>query len=126
LELIYKTRKLVKPEDLNPRGTLFGGRVLEWLDEEAAIFAMCKLNSNDVVTKAISEINFKQTAKKGDIIEFGMGLSSIGNTSISITCDIRNKNTQESILHVEKITFVLLDENDKPKKHNLLPIKHNH
>jgi acyl-CoA hydrolase len=35
----FHARKLVKPEDLNnPRGTLFDGRLLEWIDEEAAIY----------------------------------------------------------------------------------------
>ena len=32
----FHTRKWVKPEDLNPNGTLFGGRLLAWIDEEAA------------------------------------------------------------------------------------------
>ena len=26
----YNTRKWVKPEDLNPNNSLFGGRLLEW------------------------------------------------------------------------------------------------
>jgi len=31
----FYSRKWVKPEDLNPRGSLFGGRLLSWIDEEA-------------------------------------------------------------------------------------------
>ncbi len=31
----FRTRKLIKPEDLNARGTLFGGQMLKWIDEEA-------------------------------------------------------------------------------------------
>ena len=34
----FHTRKWVKPEDLNPNGTLFGGRLLAWIDEEAALY----------------------------------------------------------------------------------------
>jgi hypothetical protein len=30
----FHTRKWVKPEDLNPNGTLFGGSLLRWIDEE--------------------------------------------------------------------------------------------
>ena len=30
----YNTRKWIKPEDLNPNHTLFGGRLLQWIDEE--------------------------------------------------------------------------------------------
>jgi acyl-CoA hydrolase len=113
----YRTRKLIKPGDLNPRGTLFGGRILEWIDEEAAIFAICQLNSPNIVTKAMSEINFVTTGKLGDVIEFGMELASVGTTSITIACDVRNKQTKQSIIRIDKIVFVLLDEEGKPKSH---------
>jgi len=115
----YRTRKIVKPGDLNPRGTLFGGRVLEWVDEEAAIFAICQMKSPNIVTKAMSEVNFVRTAKQGDIIEFGMDLVSIGNTSITIACDVRCKTTKETIIKIDKIVFVLLDEEGKPTPHNI-------
>ena len=39
----FRTRKLIKPEDLNARGTLFGGQMLKWIDEEASIFTNCQL-----------------------------------------------------------------------------------
>jgi acyl-CoA hydrolase len=113
----YRTRKLIKPADLNPRGTLFGGRLLEWIDEEAAIFAICQLGSPNIVTKAMSEINFVTTGKLGDVVEFGMELVSVGVTSITLTCDVRNKQTKQSIIKIDKIVFVLLDENGKPKPH---------
>lgn len=113
----YRTRKLVKPGDLNSRRTLFGGQVLKWIDEEAAIFAICQLGSPNIVTKAMSEINFVSTAALGDIIEFGMDLVSVGTTSITIACDVRNKITKQSIIRIDKIVFVLLDENGKPKPH---------
>jgi hypothetical protein len=115
----YRTRKIVKPGDLNPRGTLFGGKVLEWIDEEAAIFAICQLGSPNIVTKAMSEVNFVRTAKQGDIIEFGMELIDIGTTSITIACDVRCKATKETIIKIDKAVFVLLDEAGKPLAHNL-------
>jgi acyl-CoA hydrolase len=117
----YRTRKLIKPEDLNPRRTLFGGKVLQWIDEEAAIFAICQLDSSNIVTKAMSAINFVSTAVVGDIIEFGMELVKVGNTSITIACDVRNKITKQSIIRIDKIVFVLLDENGKPKPHGKQP-----
>ena len=113
----YRTRKLVKPEDLNTRRTLFGGQVLKWIDEEAAIFAVCQLGSSNIVTKAMSEVNFVSTAVMGDILEFGMELVSVGTTSITIACDVRNKMTKQSVIRIDKIVFVLLDENGKPTPH---------
>lgn len=50
----FHTRKWVKPEDLNPNGTLFGGSLLRWIDEEAAIYAIIQLGNQRVVTKYIS------------------------------------------------------------------------
>jgi acyl-CoA thioesterase YciA len=116
--MIYRTRKLIKPEDLNPRGTLFGGRLLQWIDEEAAIYAICQLDSSNIVTKIMSEIDFVATAKSGDVIEFGMDLVKFGTTSVTICCDVRNKKTKQSIIKIDKIVFVLLDENGRPKAHN--------
>ena len=113
----YRTRKLIKPEDLNPRRTLFGGRVLQWIDEEAAIFAICQLGSANIVTKAMSEINFVSTAVVGDIIEFGMDLVKFGTTSVTVACDVRNKITKQSIVKIDEIVFVLLNEEVKPTPH---------
>ena len=113
----YRTRKIVKPGDLNPRGTLFGGRVLEWIDEEAAIFAICQLGSPNIVTKAMSEINFVSSANTGDIIEIGCELVSFGTTSITIACEVRNKDTKQTIIRIDSIVFVLLNENGRPKPH---------
>lgn len=113
----FYSRKWVKPEDLNPNGTLFGGSLLRWIDEEAAIFASCQLDNNRVVTKYISEINFVHPAQKGDIIEMGMEAIKFGTTSITFRCEVRNKQTKASIISIDKIIFVNLDENGKPAPH---------
>ena len=65
----FNTRKWVKPEDLNPNGMLFGGRLLAWIDEEAALYTVIQLENPKIVTKFMSEINFMASAKKGDIVE---------------------------------------------------------
>jgi hypothetical protein len=39
----FYTRKWVKPQDLNAHGTLFGGSLLSWIDEEAAIYSIIQL-----------------------------------------------------------------------------------
>ena len=61
--MIYRTRKIVKYEDLNPRGTLFGGQLLKWIDEEASVYAICQIGDRMVVTKAMSKIDFLRNAK---------------------------------------------------------------
>lgn len=124
--MIYRTRKLIKPEDLNSRGTLFGGQLLKWIDEEASIYTMCQLTRItypayiNIVTKGMSEINFLKPAKVGDIIEIGCELIKFGTTSISIRCEVRNKQTEDIIINIEKITFVLLNEKGRPTPHGFI------
>jgi len=113
----FYTRKWVKPEDLNPNGTLFGGTLLRWIDEEAVIYAIVQLGNPHVVTKFISEINFVSSAKKGDIIELGIQAISFGKTSITLCCEVRNKITRKSILTIDKLVFVNVDENGVPVEH---------
>ena len=105
----FHTRKWVKPEDLNANGTLFGGSLLKWIDEEAAIYAIVQLENPKVVTKYISEINFISASRQGDIIELGITATEFGRTSITLRCEVRNKITRKSILTIDKIVFVNLD-----------------
>ena len=113
-----------KPEDLNARNTLFGGTLLQWIDEEAGIYAMTKLDSRSVVTKYMSEINFMSTALEGDIIEIGIDVVKFGVTSISLNCEVRNKMTHESIVTVDNIIMVNLDEHGNPKAHGKTKIEY--
>lgn len=113
----FHTRKWVKPEDLNPNGSLFGGKLLSWIDEEAVIYAIVQLSNPNVVTKYISEINFVSSAKQGDIIELGIKATNFGNTSITMRCEVRNKITRKTILSIDKLVFVNLDEEGNPKPH---------
>lgn len=113
----FHTRKWVKPEDLNPNETLFGGRLLQWIDEEAVIYAIVQLENKHVVTKYVSEINFISAPKQGDIIEIGILATEFGRTSITLKCEVRNKMTRDPILTIDKLIFVNLDENGKPAPH---------
>jgi acyl-CoA hydrolase len=113
----FHTRKWVKPEDLNPNHTLFGGRLLQWIDEEAVIYAIIQLENPHVVTKYVSEINFIQAPRQGDIIEIGIVATEFGRSSITMRCEVRNKLTRAPILTIDKLVFVNLDETGKPKPH---------
>ena len=89
----FHTRKWIKPQDLNPNRSLFGGRLLEWIDEEAALYAIIQLENPRTVTKYISEIDFKASAREGDIIEIGLEPVKFGTASLTLKCEVRNKMT---------------------------------
>ncbi|MBV7316738.1 acyl-CoA thioesterase [Shewanella sp. NIFS-20-20] len=115
----YYSRRWVKPEHLNPVNTLFGGQLLSWIDEEAAIFASCQMKSNFHVTKIISEINFLTPARQGDVLEFGLEVIHMGLTSITIACHVRNKESGLAVVSIDKIVFVNLDAQGKPTPHGI-------
>ncbi|MEQ9310459.1 MAG: hotdog domain-containing protein [Balneolaceae bacterium] len=115
----FFSRKLIKPQDLNAHGTLFGGTVLSWIDEEAAIFVLCQLGKGNIVTKYMSEINFVNSAKLGEVIEIGMETVKFGTTSITVKCEVRTKFEKNTIITIDEIVFVHLDEFGRPLSHNI-------
>lgn len=114
----FLSRRLVMPNDLNYANSLFGGRALEWIDEEAAIYAICQLETNCLVTKHIGEISFESPALQGDVVEFGLATKKVGKTSITVTCLVRNKVTKKTICLADDIVFVKLDPDTR------LPMPH--
>jgi len=115
----FLTRKLVKPEDLNANNTLFGGRLLEWVDEEAAIYAAIEARHKRVVTKSISAINFIAPARQGDVVEIGVALKRVGKTSITLEVQVRDLTSHNIIVNIDEMVFVCVDETGRPVRHTL-------
>jgi acyl-CoA hydrolase len=109
----FLSRRLILPNDLNYANSLFGGRALAWIDEEAAIYAICQLETNCLVTKHIGAINFESPAQQGDVVEFGLSTKAVGRSSITITCVMRNKATKKTICLADDIVFVQVDPETK-------------
>ncbi len=120
----FHTRKWVKPEDLNPNGTLFGGRLLQWIDEELGIYAIIQLEIPRTVTKFMSEIDFVSSAKQGDIIEIGIEVVKFGSSSITLNCEVRNKLTHKTIIEIDKIIMVSLGDDGKPMSHGKTKVEY--
>lgn len=118
----FYTRRWVRPEDLNANGTLFGGSLLKWIDEEAAIYAIVQLGNERCVTKFYSEINFVSSAWQGDLIEMGLVATKFGRTSLTMSCIVRNMITRKTILTINEIVFVNLGSDGKPAPHGFTEI----
>ncbi len=113
----YHSRMWVRPENLNANGTLFGGHLLSWIDEQTALYAIVQLGNERVVTKYMSEINFVSSAWQGDIIELGVFPVKFGRTSLTLQCNVRNMVTRASIITIDRIVMVSLDEQGRPMEH---------
>lgn len=116
-DVAFRSRRWVRPEDLNAHGTLFGGSLLRWIDEEAAIYAIIQLGNPRAVTKYMSEIDFASSAVQGDLVEIGIRATAFGTTSLTMRAEVRNMITRARILTIEKIVFVSVDAEGNPLPH---------
>jgi acyl-CoA hydrolase len=121
-DIRFRTQKWVRPEDLNANGTLFGGSLLKWIDEEATIYAIVQMGNRRVVTKIMSEINFVASAQEGDIIEMGLTATEFGRTSLTMRAEVRNMITRNSILTIDRIVFVNLGDDGRPAPHGFTEV----
>ena len=113
----FLTRKLVTPADLNPRGTLHGGQLLKWIGEEGGIHAAIELETGLMVTKFISEIDFKYPVLEGDVVEIGMQTLEIGKTSATLACDVRSLQADRVVCSIDKMVYVRVNKYGLPKRH---------
>ncbi|GAA0790092.1 MULTISPECIES: acyl-CoA thioesterase [Pseudomonadati] len=115
----YLSRHLILPIHLNNSQALCCGQLLTWINEQATIFASCQMKSQCHVAKLISEINFMTPALAGDILEFGFECVSLGQSSVTIRCKVRNKVTQSPIASIDKMVFVNINANGLPIPHGM-------
>jgi len=88
-------RKLVMPKDLNPANRLFGGQMMSWIDEAAALYVMCFAKTKNLVTLKVSEVIFKEPVEQGDFLIFEASTKEIGTTSISVSIEVYKKDIQD-------------------------------
>lgn len=124
LQMRFRSRKWVKPEDLNPNGSLFGGQLLAWIDEELALYSIVQLENPRIVTKHMSEINFISSARQGDIIEIGIEIVKFGKTSLTLKSEARNMMTRETIITINNVTMVNLGPDGKPAPHGKTEVEY--
>ncbi|GLC90005.1 acyl-CoA thioesterase [Lysinibacillus piscis] len=108
---------LILPPDTNHHHSIFGGKVLAYIDEIAAITSM-KHAKGQVVTASIDSVDFLSAAYVGDILEIESVVSSTGRTSIEVYVRVvsRNIETGEEKLTTESfVTMVAVDENGRPR-----------
>lgn len=108
----------VFPDDLNPHGTLFGGRALQIADSLAAIVS--KRHSGTIcVTLGIDSVRFISPARRGDILVCKSSVNRAWNTSLEVGVKILSEDfrtlEQREIL-TAYFTFVAVDDDHKPMR----------
>ncbi|MBK6765854.1 MAG: acyl-CoA thioesterase [bacterium] len=106
--------KLCMVQNLGVNGTLFGGNMMAWVDEAAAIFAHEFTGERYMVTLKFGEFEFHHPVREGDIVHFYCMNPKIGRTSISF--EIEADKTDGTVVVRTSAVFVALDEAGKPKQ----------
>lgn len=108
--------RLVLPPDTNHLNTIFGGKVLSYIDEIAALTAM-KHAKSAVVTASIDSVDFLSSAKVGDSLTLEAFVSYTGTSSmevyVKVTAHDIIKNT-ERLTTESFLTMVAVNEQGKP------------
>ena len=102
--------------DINGQGRLFGGRLLAWIDEIAAIAATRHAGVN-VTTAAIEHLEFKCGAYLNDVLVLIANVTHVGRTSIEVRVDTYIENQETGFRYAINrafLTEVCIDESGKP------------
>ena len=107
---------LVQPTHLNGGMRLFGGTLLNWIDEVAAIVAMRHAGVKTVTTAAIDQLEFKAGAYLNDLIVLVGYVVHTGTTSMEVRVDTYVESTDGMRRPINRayIVLVALDEKNRP------------
>lgn len=107
---------LIQPSDLNGGNRLFGGALLNWIDEVAAIVAMRHAGVKTVTTASIDHLEFKSGAYLNDLIVLIGYVIYTGTTSIEVRVDtyVESTDGMRRVINRANIILVALDEHDTP------------
>jgi len=123
LRVVHATHSFtVFPEDLNYKGSLFGGKILAEMDI-AGIKPIRRMlymtDCDNLVTARIDRVDFLKPAKLSDLIEMTATIFKLGKTSISVYVNVTKEDETGLIEKIcdALLVYVALKDN-KPHPHN--------
>lgn len=113
--LVVKT-SIVLPPDTNNVGTMFGGKLMAYIDDVASISAM-RHSRRDVVTASTDSVDFLHPIHKGHSVNLESFVTFTGRTSMEVIVKVVEEDLltgKENLCAISFLTFVAIDENGKP------------
>ena len=113
-----ETVHMVRPSHLNAAGRLFGGTLMQWLDEVAGLVAKRHTRSN-VITASVDNLKFIHGAYEGEMVVIVGKVTYVGNTSLEVRTDTYVEHLEDGSrypINRAYFTMVALDEMDRPKR----------
>jgi acyl-CoA hydrolase len=120
-------RHLVKYPECNATQNLFGGQMLAWVDEGAAMYAACQMKTDRLVTRKVGEIDFRVPVPLGYVCNIYARTKKEGNTSLTVTVTVTRRTFDgtgsEDVVCETDVVFVALDADGKPTPWTKTPPK---
>ena len=110
-----ETVHIVRPNHLNGANRLFGGILMQWIDEVAGIVAKRHSMCN-VTTASVDNLTFLHGAYQNDMIVIKGKLTWVGNTSMEVCVDtyVETLDGKRDRINNAHFMMVALDENNMP------------
>lgn len=114
-ESLVETVHIVRPNHLNGANRLFGGILMQWIDEVAGIVAKRHSKCN-VTTAAVDNLTFLHGAYQNDLVVIKGKITWVGKSSMEICVDTYVENRQGERQRINNAYFILiaLDDDGKP------------
>jgi acyl-CoA hydrolase len=108
--------EIVFPNDANPLGNIFGGRVMQLIDIVGSISAMrhCR---NAVVTASMDRLDFVSPAYVGQILILQASVNFVARTSMEVGVKVTAENPLTGERHhtgSAYLTYVAIDKSGHP------------
>jgi acyl-CoA hydrolase len=106
------------PTDANVLGNVFGGAIMRYMDEVAAIVAWRHAGRN-CVTASIDRMNFWKPVYVGNVLILKAAVNYVGETSMEVGVRIEAQDTATGkLVHTGScyLTYVGIDEKRRPVK----------
>lgn len=108
--------QVVQPQDANPMGVAFGGKVVQWMDLAGAV-AATRHARQPVVTASIDHLSFLAPIRIGNFVVIRAAVNYAGRTSMEVGVTIESEDPlsgQRTRTTRGYLTFVALDASGKP------------
>ena len=108
--------EIVFPNDANPLGNIFGGRVMQLIDIIGSVSAMrhCR---NSVVTASMDKLDFLSPAYVGEILILQASVNYVARTSMEVGVKVTAENPltgEHRHTGSAYLTYVSVDKTGKP------------
>ena len=110
-----ETVHIVRPTHLNGANRLFGGILMQWIDEVAGIVAKRHSGAN-VTTASVDNLTFLHGAYQNDLVVIKGKLTWVGSSSMEVCVDtyVETPSGQRDRINNAHFMMVALDKDDKP------------